>query len=212
MAKKPEAKLYDENGNWVEERGRIKGALRRTFRLHPAPREILTASRVELPPALKKDGTPGKKNQVRYRCAMCLELFQQKHVQVDHIIPAVRLYRKESDLSYDEMVRGIFCGKDNLQVLCSTPKKFLPKGAESCHRKKTNEENFIRDRWQEYLKVNSGLMLSEDTIKEQEIFWRKEYEQYLLNKKAELEEKEKRKQNKKNKTSKKNGNSKQAHQ
>jgi hypothetical protein len=211
MAKKPkEAKLYDENGFWVEERGRVKGALRRTFRLHPAPREILNASRVELPPALKKDGTPGKKNQVRYRCAMCLDLFPQKWVQVDHIVPAVKLHRKESDLSYDEMVRGIFCGKENLQVLCSTPKKFLPKNGESCHRKKTNEENYIRDRWQEYLK---GSSVQKNDILRLESEWRRDYEQYLLDKKIKLEEKEKRKQNKKApKTASKNGNSKQTHQ
>ena len=202
-----EVRLYDENGLWVEERGRVKGALRRTFRLHPAPREILNAARVELPPALKKDGTPGKKNQVRYRCAICQELYPQKWVQVDHIVPAIRLYRKESDISYDEMVRGIFCKKENLQVLCSTPKKFLSGGAESCHRIKTNEENFIRDRWQEYLKDRKQIPNPEDILFN-EGEWKKQYEIYLANKKAKLLEKEIKKQQRKSKTKNNNGNSK----
>jgi len=211
MAKKPkEQKLYDDNGLWVEERGRIKGAIRRTFRLHPAPREVLNAARVELPPAIKKDGNLGKRNQVRYKCAMCSNLFPQKWVQVDHIIPAVKLHTKESDISYDEMVRGIFCGRENLQVLCSTPKKFLSKGEESCHRKKTNEENYIRDKWHQHLKNFSISNISKNDILNLEAAWKEEYEKYLLDKKNKLEEKEKRKQNKKTKTavSGKNGNSK----
>lgn len=197
-AKKP-TRLYDENGRWVEERGRIKGAIRRTFRLHPAMREVLDAARVELPPALKKDGTPGKKNQVRFRCAMCQELHPSKWVQVDHIVPAIRLHRKESDTSYDEMVRGIFCRKENLQVLCSTPLKFLPKGKQSCHRIKTNEENFIRDKWQTFLPNNPDFYLTDDTIKEKELEWGLEYEQHLLDKKRKLEEKELKRLTKKQK-------------
>lgn len=194
MAKeKKEPKIYDSNGRWVEERGRIKGAIRRTFRLHPAMREILNAARVELPPALKKDGTPSKKNQVRFRCAMCNQLYPSKWVQVDHIIPAIRLHKKESEISYDEMVRGIFCKPENLQVLCSTPIKFLPKGNQSCHRIKTNEENFIRDRWQEYFK-ESAESISDHDILLNEGRWKKEYELYLLEKKLKAEEKEKRKQ------------------
>lgn len=144
---KKEAPLYDENGRWVEERGRIKGAIRRTFRLSPQMREILKEARVELPPALKKDGEPGKKNQVRYICAICKGLFSQKNVQVDHREPVVPLWKKESDMSYDDIVRGVFCSKSNLQVICSTPLK-RNNGISSCHRLKTNEENFIRDHLQ----------------------------------------------------------------
>jgi hypothetical protein len=202
--KEKQIRLYDANGFWVEERGRVKGALRRAFRLHPAPREILNSARVELPPALKKDGTPGKKNQVRYRCTMCNELYPQKWVQVDHIIPAVRLHKKESEISYDEMVRGIFCQKENLQVLCSTPKKFLS-GGESCHRIKTNEENFIRDRWQDFFKGGQTIR-SEEDILFNEGKWRKEYEEYLNLKKIKLQEKEQKKQQRKLKQKNNNGN------
>lgn len=147
---KKEKPLYDENGRWVEERGRIKGAIRRTFRLSPQMKEVLQAARVELPPALKKDGEPGKKNQVRYRCSCCGNLFPQKWVQVDHIMPVVPLWKLEAQMTYDEIARGVFCDKGNLQVVCSTPIK-LNNGNPSCHRLKTNEENFIRDELQKVL-------------------------------------------------------------
>lgn len=147
MAKKADktASPYDANGRWVEERARIKGAIRRVFRLSPQMKETLTRARVELPPALKKDGTPGARNQVRYRCAVCQGLFPQKYSQVDHISPVVPLHTKEDRMTVDEIARGIFCGLDNLQVICSTPKKLSKDGRPSCHSIKTNEENFIRD-------------------------------------------------------------------
>ena len=159
MAKKKDKPLYDENGRWVEERGRVKGAVRRTFRLSPQMKEILQAARVELPPALKKDGTPGKKNRVRYRCAMCGELFSQKNVNVDHISTVVPLWKREKDMTYDEIVRGVFCEKSNLQVLCSTP-LVRNEGKSSCHKKKTDEEKYIRKKL--LAAINAGNPFVED--------------------------------------------------
>ena len=159
MAKKKDKTLYDENGRWVEERGRVKGAVRRSFRLSPQMKEVLQAARVELPPALKKDGTPGKRNQVRYRCAACKELFSQKDVQVDHLKTVVPLCKKEKDMTYDEIVRGVFCDKDNLQVLCSTPMK-RNDGKSSCHKKKTDEEKYIRKNM--VAAIDAGNFLAED--------------------------------------------------
>lgn len=144
MKAKKEKPLYDSNGRWVEERGRIKGAIRRAFRLSPQMKEVLKKARVELPPALKKDGEPGKKNQVRYTCTICKELFSQKNVQVDHIEPVVPLWMPEAEMTYDQIARGVFCKLDNLQVICSTPMK-RNNGNPSCHKLKTDEENFIRD-------------------------------------------------------------------
>ena len=110
-------------------------------------REVLQEARVELPPALKKDGTPGKRKQVRYKCADCNELFPQKWVQVDHIETVVPLWKVESAMPLEEYVvtitKGIFCNKENLQVLCSTPMKYND-GMSSCHKKKTEEENYVR--------------------------------------------------------------------
>lgn len=161
-----------------DERRAIKGALRRAFRQSPRMREVLQRARVELPPALKKDGTPGIRPQVRYTCAQCKLLFQQKNVAVDHILPVVPLGKKEEDMTPTELVKGIFCSQDNLQVLCCTPIKNLPKGQRSCHAKKTNEENFIRDGLQK------GWSLDQ---------CRGAYARELINKQLKIEEKEKRK-------------------
>jgi len=138
---------YDKDGRWVQERMRIKGAIRRAFRVAPQMREALQEVRKELPPALKKDGTPGKRPQVRYKCAMCGEYFNSNNVQVDHINTVVPLWKSESKMPFEEWVatiaRGIFCSKDNLQVLCSTPLK-KNGGKSSCHKKKTDLENYTR--------------------------------------------------------------------
>ena len=143
--KSKKAPRFDENGHWVEERNRIKGAIRRTFRLFPQHKASMDAARVELSPALKKDGTPGKKPRVRYRCAVCGDLFSQKDVNVDHIETVVPLWKTEREMTYDEIVRGICCGLGNLQVLCSTP-MIRNGGKKSCHAKKTDEEKYIRSK------------------------------------------------------------------
>lgn len=146
-------------------------------------REILQRARVELPPALKKDGTPGARNQVRYACANCKGLYPQKFVQVDHVSPAVPLGTKEEEMTPTELVAGIFCSQSNLQVLCSTPAKFLPKGQKSCHAIKTAEENFIR----------KNLLEKGGTIEE----WKLKYSEYLAEKEKQKVEKELKKQAKK---------------
>jgi hypothetical protein len=161
MAKKKIApSLYDENGHWVQEKGRIKGSIRRSFRLSPQMKEVLLEARVELSPAIKKDGTPGKRPRVRYRCAMCNKLWSQKNVNVDHCQPVVPLWKKEADMTYDEIVRGVFCKKDNLQVLCSIAMK-QNGGMPSCHKLKTDQENWIRRRLVELNYSGDGLSTSE---------------------------------------------------
>jgi hypothetical protein len=114
----------------------------------PQMHEVLKAARIELPPDNKKDGTQGKKNRVRFKCAVCGELFQMKtgkssNVAVDHISPVVPLWKIEAEMTYDEIVRGVFCKSDNLQVLCSVPLN-RNNGKSSCHREKTNYENWMR--------------------------------------------------------------------
>jgi hypothetical protein len=193
---KKESSPYDSNGRWVEERGRIKGAIRRTFRLSPQFREIIREARVELPPDLKKDGTPGKKPRVRYRCEKCQELFSIKHINVDHIYPVTPLYKSDEEMTYDKMVRGVFCDKSNLQVLCSASLK-ENKGKSSCHRIKTGEENYIRDKWKEFFDEtheygksfrNSKYWQDQRMLEyieyneEKEKEWKKEYIKYLQEK------------------------------
>lgn len=195
-------KIYDEHGNWVEERGRWVGAIRRSFRVHPVLKEVLQEARVELPPKTLKDGTVGKKNQVRYKCAVCDGLFSQKHIQVDHKDPVVFLFLSSLEMLLDTIARRIYCKKDNLQVLCSTPLKLLPKGQKSCHAIKTQEENFIRDRWEKKWS-EKGIC---DIISKEEFYktegqilentWKEEYQSYLAEKQRIQREKDIRRQQK----------------
>ena len=205
MSKKKDPILYDENGHWVQERNRIKGAIRRAFRLSPQMKEVLQAARVELPPALKKDGTPGKRPQVRYKCAMCGKLFSQKNVNVDHIETVVPLWRHEKDMTYDEIVRGIFCEKDNLQVLCCTPMK-KNDGKPSCHKKKTDEEKYIRKQW-DLLNNKKSLRpcgAAPPDIIDRHNKWKEEYQTELKEKEKKKNERKKRKPTKRKRNSKSN--------
>jgi 5-methylcytosine-specific restriction endonuclease McrA len=145
---KKDTPLYDEKGRWVEEQNRIESAVRKAFRLSPMMSDCKRSARIELEPEAKKDGTPGKRVRVRYKCAACGELFSDKHLAIDHIFPVVPLHIPRSEMTYDELVRGIFCGLDNLQVLCSTPMK-LNGGKPSCHKMKTDKENYIRRRFKD---------------------------------------------------------------
>lgn len=192
MANKKNKAIYDANGHWVEERGRIKGAIRRAFRLSPQMREVLNQARVELPPKIKKDGEPGKKNQVRYTCSVCKGLFSQNNVQVDHINPVVPLWMPELEMSYDEIVRGVFCKLNNLQVICSTPMK-QNNGNPSCHKIKTDEENFIRDELKRVpcLRNHTGEEM-DDLILEIKIKYKAYVEEREAKKREKLERKERR--------------------
>jgi hypothetical protein len=178
---------YDENGRWKQERNRVKGALRQSFRMSPQMWETLQRAKHELPPALKKDGTPGKRPQVRYKCAICGNMFMQKYIQVDHLIPVVPLHKVEADMTYDEMADRIFCDKDNLQVVCSTPLK-KNNGEPSCHKIKSDEENFIRRELVEKLKEEKNIDI-EDEIELLKV----KYQAYIDEKEIKRIEKEKRK-------------------
>ena len=149
----------------------------------------MQAARVELPPALKKNGKPGKRPQVRYRCAICGELFSQKNINVDHIETVVLLWKHEKEMTYDEIVRRIFCDKGNLQVVCSTP-MIRNKGKSSCHKKKTDEENWVRKKWlEEYLTD----VWSPDYYETTEKDLRKKYKQHLKEKEEKKNAKKARK-------------------
>ena len=141
----------------------IKGQIRRAFRRSPQFIQCMKSRRVEFPPLPKKDGTIGKKKVVKYQCEICQGLFPQKWVQVDHIKPAIPLDREEIDLSYDEMVEGICCDTNNLQVVCSTPIKDN-QGIPSCHRDKTNKENFTRRYIKELKEQKKFNGLNEDLL------------------------------------------------
>ena len=58
-----------------------------------------------------------------FKCNVCQGEFTAKDVQVDHITPI------GYDKSWDEFIDGLFCERENLQVLCT-----------DCHKQKTKLE------------------------------------------------------------------------
>ena len=80
-------------------------------------------------------GSPPRQ-KVAYECAICKGLFPAKQVCVDHIKPAGTLLT-EDDIQ--EFVTTLFCGVDNLQVLCKNSKDGEHIG---CHEVKTYYERY----------------------------------------------------------------------
>lgn len=191
---------YDSDGNWKDEKRLVIGALRRLFRQSPQFKEVHEASRVEIP-KYNKDGSLSKKPHVKRTCEVCGELFSSTNIAIDHIEPMVPLHLTNEDLDYIELVRKIFCKKDNLQRICNPKKgkKNKPKFLEFCHQKKTHKENFIRDRWEEHFR-NKGILTRQDKENEYNIYskqleekWFELYEIELKIKIQELADKEERK-------------------
>ncbi len=186
---KPE-ELLDSEGNWILEKNMVKGAVRRIFRQSPNFKIVLTEARVELPPKILKNGSIGAKNQIRFRCAACKELYPQRWVQIDHISPVIKLHKTEAETDYNEMIPAIVCKKSNLQVLCSTPIKDLPKGQKSCHYLKSQLEMFIRAKFSEYKKNKQLAEYEVETLTKE---FESMYESHInIKKQKELEKEEKR--------------------
>jgi 5-methylcytosine-specific restriction endonuclease McrA len=108
----------------------IRGALRRVFSRSPIVRQVMSKVRREVP-KLNKDGSRAKKDAVQYQCSACREWIKSTAISVDHVVPVIGV--DEGFVNWDEFVARLFCGEDNLQVVCDT-----------CHRAKTNSERNAR--------------------------------------------------------------------
>ena len=108
----------------------IRSSIRRMFSRSPDVIETLKKVRRERQ-WFKKDGTAAKKPRVEYSCSNCDEYFMKKDVQVDHTVPVIS--PEKGFETWDIFVERLFCGADNLAVLCKP-----------CHKVKTDEEKAIR--------------------------------------------------------------------
>ncbi len=126
--------------------------IRKPFRFSSQYKTVLNEARRQLPHKVKKDGNLFKKPNFVYECAMCKNWFRQKDVEVDHIIPVVAFDKLDYLHSLDELANRIFCALGNLQVLCCIPKEYNH-GMLSCHKLKSAEEKFIRDRVKELMAI-----------------------------------------------------------
>ena len=82
-------------------------------------------------PRYNKDGSRGKKDAVQYRCGPCGKWEKSTAVSVDHITPVVAV--ETGFVDWNEFVARLFCGPENLQVICDT-----------CHNSKTQSERIAR--------------------------------------------------------------------
>ena len=101
----------------------IINALRRGTITWPSRHECLKKAKVRLKVGTYKNGKDKLKDF--YKCGTCGELFDLKEVQVDHI-DEVGQFKGD----FHEYVSKMYCGIDNLQVLCV-----------ECHLKKTSRFN-----------------------------------------------------------------------
>ena len=114
---------YVHYPEWTESRfwTFIRSALRMAWNKYPVKYQVINDAFV----CVQENIITGR-NAKHYRCAICKELFPLKGVVVDHVVQVGTLK------GYDDLpnfVRRLFCGKDNLQVVCK-----------KCHKKKNKEE------------------------------------------------------------------------
>lgn len=107
-------------------RSKLIPMLRRLFFYSPLRREALKGAKVP--------------NKNKYKCKKCKKLFILNQVTVDHIKPIIDrnegfptttrlIYYLEVVDDWTSYVHNLFCGLDNLQVLCK-----------KCHDRKTKDE------------------------------------------------------------------------
>ena len=115
------------SSTWTDGRKKafIVAVLRSGTRRYPPKYETLNEAKTE-----KKINKKTGRLAQHYKCATCLEEFSQKDVEVDHIIPVVS--PATGFTTWDNFISGLFCDKDNLQVLC------VP-----CHKLKTLKEKSV---------------------------------------------------------------------
>lgn len=104
----------------------ITGVLRSGFRKFPAKYETLKEASVGKQ-INKKTGRVAE----HFRCKECNGEFPAKQVNVDHLEPVV--CPVEGFINWDVYIKRMFCGKENLQVLCT-----------ECHDKKSKKEREVR--------------------------------------------------------------------
>lgn len=111
----------------AKERGLLKGAVRRVFSRSDLRRSIISAA------AIKHSDASRPRVRKWGRCAICKTPTAQYQLEVDHIVPIIPLTKSLEEISWDELVNGVWCKESDLQAVCKI-----------CHKLKTKEENAKR--------------------------------------------------------------------
>ncbi len=113
-----------------KERNLIKGALRRVFSRSELRRQALDAA------VVKEYSDPSRKRVTRWgKCAKCKKLEPAYLLQIDHKAPLIPVNSSLEEMSWDQVIDGIWCDERNLEALCKP-----------CHTDKTKAENKERRR------------------------------------------------------------------
>ena len=110
--------------------GFIRSALRQAFNRYPVKYAVIKDAAVdtETGEVYKTGRRAGQEKTVKmYECSQCKQLWRQKDVQIDHIVPAGSLK------SFDDLgpfAERLFCGAEGLQIMCK-----------DCHATKTKGES-----------------------------------------------------------------------
>lgn len=110
--------------------------LRRVSMKWPPRNEVKKKNRREYY-KIRKDGSRFAKPNFEYQCKSCEDWFPDKDTVMDHIVPVIDIKQdtvEEIDF-YGIFVTGLFCEKDNFQVLCNP-----------CHDKKSAAEVIERNK------------------------------------------------------------------
>ncbi len=110
-----------------KERNLVKGKINSIFSRSELRKKVLDASIVN-----HSDSTrPRVKTWCK--CASCGILEARSYMDVDHLVPKIRVTEHFDEMSLDEYIDRVWCKESNLQVLC-----------EACHLSKTKAENKLR--------------------------------------------------------------------
>jgi len=113
------------NPNNPKERNLLKGAIRRIFSRSELRRRALDAS------VVKDYGDPNRKRVTRWsKCPDCAKMTPSYLMEVDHIEPIIPPGMTLEDMSWDQVIDGVWCDERNLRAVCK-----------ECHKLKTKLEN-----------------------------------------------------------------------
>jgi 5-methylcytosine-specific restriction endonuclease McrA len=107
----------------VKERNLLKGAIRRVFSRSDLRRQVLEKAGIN-----HQDPERPRVNKWG-ECACCHKPSALYQMQVDHILPIIKVDCSLENMSWDEVVDRTWCDPKNLQALCLT-----------CHKEKTTLE------------------------------------------------------------------------
>jgi 5-methylcytosine-specific restriction endonuclease McrA len=119
-----------QNPKNPKERNLLKGAMRRVFSRSDLRRKVIEDS-------LIIGHIDANRDRVTKWCwcRECGVIDAAYKMQVDHIIPVIKLGESLEDLTWDELVDRLWCAPSNLKIMC------IP-----CHKEKSSLENKERRR------------------------------------------------------------------